>query len=112
MKILKWIIGLIIIAAFFYFNFFVFDGDLMLKFINVILFSSLLVLIRVIVGPTAADRIVSVDILGVLIIGLTALLSLYYDESFFIDVGLIWALLSLIATLAFSKILEGRQLDD
>jgi len=112
MKIIKWIIGLVIFAAFFYFNFFVYDGDLMLKFINVILFSSLLVLIRVIVGPTAADRIVSVDILGVLIIGLTALLSLYYDESFFIDVGLIWALLSLIATLAFSKILEGRQLDD
>jgi len=112
MKILKWIIGLIIIAAFFYFDFFVYDGDLMLKFINVILFSSLLVLIRVIIGPTAADRIVAVDILGVLIIGLTALLSLYYDESFFIDVGLIWALLSLIATLAFSKILEGRQLDD
>jgi multicomponent Na+:H+ antiporter subunit F len=112
MKILKWIIGLIIIAAFFYFNFFVYDGNLMLKFINVILFSSLLVLIRVIVGPTAADRIVAVDILGVLIIGLTALLSLYYNESFFIDVGLIWALLSLIATLAFSKILEGRQLDD
>ncbi len=112
MKIIKWIIGLVIFAAFFYFNFFVYDGDLMLKFINVILFSSLLVLIRVIIGPTAADRIVSVDILGVLIIGLTALLSLYYDESFFIDVGLIWALLSLIATLAFSKILEGRQLDD
>ena len=112
MKILKWIIGLIIIAAFFYFDFFVYDGDLMLKFINVILFSSLLVLIRVIIGPTAADRIVAVDILGVLIIGLTALLSLYYNESFFIDVGLIWALLSLIATLAFSKILEGRQLDD
>jgi len=112
MKIIKWIIGLVIFAAFFYFNFFVYDGDLMLKFINVILFSSVLVLIRVIIGPTAADRIVSVDILGVLIIGLTALLSLYYDESFFIDVGLIWALLSLIATLAFSKILEGRQLDD
>lgn len=112
MKILKWIIGLIIIAAFFYFNFFVYDGNLMLKFVNVILFSSLLVLIRVIIGPTAADRIVAVDILGVLIIGLTALLSLYYNESFFIDVGLIWALLSLIATLAFSKILEGRQLDD
>ncbi|HEY6626370.1 MAG TPA: monovalent cation/H+ antiporter complex subunit F [Ignavibacteriaceae bacterium] len=112
MKIIKWIIGLVIFAAFFYFNFFVYDGDLMLKFINVILFSTLLVLILVIVGPTAADRIVSVDILGVLIIGLTALLSLYYDESFFIDVGLIWALLSLIATLAFSKILEGRQLDD
>jgi multicomponent Na+:H+ antiporter subunit F len=112
MKILKWTLGLIIFAVFFYFNFFIYEGELMLQLINVILFSSLLVLIRVIIGPTAADRIVSVDILGVLILGLTALLSLYYDESFFIDVGLIWALLSLIATLAFSKVLEGRQLDD
>lgn len=112
MKILKWTMGLIIFAAFFYFNFFIYDGELILKLINVILLSSLLVLIRVIIGPTAADRIVAVDILGILIIGLTALLSLYYNESFFIDIGLIWALLSLIATLAFSKILEGRQLDD
>lgn len=112
MKIFKWTIGLIIFIAFFYFNFFIYEGELMLQLINVILFSSLLVLIRVIIGPTAADRIVSVDILGILIIGLTALLSIYYDESFFIDVGLIWALLSLIATLAFSKVLEGRQLDD
>jgi multicomponent Na+:H+ antiporter subunit F len=112
MKILKWIIGLIIFAAFFFFNFFIYECELMLKLINVILFSSLLVLIRVIVGPTAADRIVAVDILGILIIGLTALLSIYYNESFFIDIGLIWALLSLIATLAFSKVLEGRQLDD
>jgi len=112
MKIFRWITGLIIFVIFFYFNFFIYEGDFILKLINVILFSSLLVLIRVIIGPTAADRIVSVDILGILIIGLTALLSIYYDESFFIDVGLIWALLSLIATLAFSKILEGRQLDD
>lgn len=112
MKILKWIIGLIIFAAFFYFNFFIYEGELLLQLINVIMFSSLLVLIRVIIGPTAADRIVSVDILGILIIGLTALLSIYYNESFFIDIGLIWALLSLIATLAFSKILEGRQLDE
>jgi len=89
MKILKWIIGLIIFAAFFYFNFFIYEVELLLQLINVILFSSLLVLIRVIIGPTAADRIVSVDILGILIIGLTALLSIYYNESFFIDIGLI-----------------------
>lgn len=112
MKILKWIIGLIIFVIFFFFNFFIYEGELMLQLINVILFSSLLVLIRIIIGPTAADRIVAVDILGILIIGLTALLSTYYNESFFIDVGLIWALLSFIATLAFSKVLEGRQLDD
>lgn len=112
MKLIKWIIGLLIFAAFFIFNFFVYDADLLIKLINVILFSTVLVLLRVIFGPTAADRIVAVDILGVLIVGLLALLGLYYDQNFFIDIALIWALLSFIATLAFAKILEGRQLDD
>ncbi len=112
MKLLKWIIGLLIIITFAYFNFFVFEGTIIVQLINVILFCSLFVLLRVMLGPTAADRIVAVEILGVLIIGLTALMGIYYDQSFFIDIGLIWALLSFIASLAFAKILEGRQLDD
>jgi multicomponent Na+:H+ antiporter subunit F len=112
MRILRWTIGLIIFAAFFYFNFFIYDGEFLFKLINVILFSSLLILLRVMFGPTAADRVVAVDILGVLIIGMLALIGLYYNESFFMDIGLIWALLSFIATLAFTKILEGRHLDE
>jgi multicomponent Na+:H+ antiporter subunit F len=112
MKILSWMAGLLIFVAFFYFNFFIYDGELLFKLINVILFSGILVLLRVIFGPSAADRIVAVDILGVLIIGMLALFGLHYKESFFMDIGLIWALLSFIATLAFAKILEGRNLDD
>jgi len=112
MKFLRWIIGMIIIAAFFYFNFFIFAGVLLIKIINVILFCALFVLIRVIFGPSPADRIVAVDILGILIIGLLALLGLYFDQGFFMDVALIWALLSFVASLAFAKILEGRRLDE
>ncbi|MFP4546994.1 MAG: monovalent cation/H+ antiporter complex subunit F [Fidelibacterota bacterium] len=112
MKTLRWIIGTIIILALIYLNFRVFELSLIVKLINVILFCSLFVLYRVIVGPSPADRIVAVDILGVLIIGLLALTGLWYDQSFFMDIGLIWALMSFIASLAFSKILEGRSLDD
>lgn len=112
MKVVSWLIGLIIFIIFFFFNFFIYDGELLFKLINVILFSSILVLLRVIFGPSAADRIVAVDILGVLIIGMLALYGLHYKESFFMDIGLIWALLSFIATLGFAKILEGRSLDD
>ncbi len=112
MRTLRWLVGLIFIGAFMYWNFFIYTGSIYFKLINVILFSTLFVLYRVIVGPTAADRIVAVDILGVLIIGLLALLGLYYQQSFFMDIGLIWALLSFIASLAFAKILEGRSLDD
>jgi multicomponent Na+:H+ antiporter subunit F len=112
MRELRWIIGLIIIAAFCYFNFFVFEGVILFKLINVILFSTLFILLRVMFGPTPADRIIAVDILGVLTIGLLALMATFYNESFLLDIGLIWALLSFIASVAFAKILEGRQLDD
>jgi multicomponent Na+:H+ antiporter subunit F len=112
MRYLKWFVGLIIIAAFVYFNFFVYQGEILVKLINVILFCSLFVLLRVIFGPTAADRIVAVEILGVLIVGMLALLGAYNKQGFFMDIGLIWVLLSFIATIAFTKILEGRRLDD
>ena len=112
MRVLRWFIGLILIAAFGYFNFFVYDGAIYFKLVNIILFSALFVLFRVIFGPSPADRLVAVDILGVLIVGMLAILGLHYDQGFFLDIGLIWALLSFIASLAFAKILEGRQLDD
>lgn len=112
MRTVRWLIGLIIIGAFMYGNFFIYSGNIYFKLVNVLLFAALFVLYRVIGGPTAADRIVAVDILGVLIIGLLALLGMYFKQSFFMDIGLIWALLSFIASLAFAKILEGRSLDD
>ena len=112
MKILRWVIGLVILAVLFYLNFFVYTGDFLYKLINVSMFCALFVLYRVIVGPSPADRIVAVDILGILIIGMLAIFGLCYDQDFFMDVALIWALLSFIASLAFAKILEGRTLDD
>lgn len=112
MKFVRWLLGLLIIAVFLYGNFYIYDGDILYKLINVILFCVVFVLFRVLFGPTAADRIVAVDIMGILVIGLLALLGLAQEQSFFMDIGLIWALLSFIASLAFAKILEGRNLDD
>jgi multicomponent Na+:H+ antiporter subunit F len=112
MRMLRWSSGLIIVAAFLYYNFFIFEGALMIRLINISLFCSLFVLYRVVFGPSPADRIVAVDILGILIVGMLAIMGVYYDQSFFMDIALIWALLSFIASLAFAKILEGRQLDE
>lgn len=112
MRVLRWLIGLVLIGGFMVGNFFLYQGPLLIKFINIILFSALFVLFRVIFGPSPADRIVAVDILGVLIIGLLALFGTYYRQGFFLDVGLVWALLSFVASLALAKILEGRSLDD
>lgn len=112
MKWIRWLIGIIIIGAFFIWDLFLLDLPFEIKLINIILFCALFVLFRVIFGPSPADRIVAVDILGILIVGMLALLSTYYEKAYLMDVGLIWALMSFIASLAFAKILEGRFLDD
>ena len=112
MRVARWITGVTVLGGLATLNFFVFEGPLLVKLINVSLFSSLFVFFRVVYGPSPADRVVAVDILGVLIIGMLALFGLFYDQGFFLDIALIWALLSFVSSLAFAKILEGRRLDD
>lgn len=72
----------------------------------------ILCLYRIWRGPTSADRIVAVDILGIMIVGLCAVLSVSTGRSWYIDIGIAWALQSFISTLAISKYLEGKGFDE
>ncbi len=63
-------------------------------------------------GPSAPDRTVAIDILGIVIVGFCALLSLETGKDFYLNIALAWALLSFIGSLALAKFLEGRSFDD
>lgn len=63
-------------------------------------------------GPSAPDRTVAIDILGIVIVGFCGLLALITGKDFYLNVGLAWALLSFIGTIALAKFLEGRSFDD
>ena len=78
----------------------------------VLLLGTLLCLYRVMKGPTAADRIVAIDILGVLIVGFCAIIGIPTGRLWYIDIGIAWTLQSFISTLALSKYLEGKDLDE
>lgn len=78
----------------------------------ILLLSCFLCLYRILRGPTAPDRIVAIDILGILVVGFCALLCIPTGRSWYIDIGIVWALQSFIGTLALSKYLEGRDFDD
>jgi multicomponent Na+:H+ antiporter subunit F len=80
--------------------------------VYILILSALLLLYRILRGPTAADRTVAIDIFGVLVVGLCALLGVASGRSWYIDIGIAWALQSFIGTLALAKFLEGRRLDD
>ena len=63
-------------------------------------------------GPSAPDRTVAIDILGIVIVGFCAILGLVTGKDFYLNVGIAWAVLSWIGTLALAKFLEGRSFDD
>ncbi len=71
-----------------------------------------LCLYRVGRGPTAADRAMAIDILGIVVVCFTALLALKTGRAFYLDIGISWAILSFIGTIALAKHLEGRGFDE
>jgi len=73
---------------------------------------SYMCLYRIGYGPTAPDRTVAIDILGVILVGFCALLSLLTGRDYYMSVAIAWALLSFIGTIALAKYLEGKGFDE
>lgn len=69
-------------------------------------------LYRIYKGPTSADRIVAVDILGILIVGFCSFATVFIGRRFLMDIAIAWAILGFIGTLALSKYLEGKDFND
>ncbi len=69
-------------------------------------------LYRIYKRPTSADRIVAIDILGILVVGFCALATVAVKRRFLMDIALAWAILGFIGTLALAKYLEGRNFDE
>jgi multicomponent Na+:H+ antiporter subunit F len=71
-----------------------------------------LCLYRIGLGPTAPDRAVAIDILGIVIVGFCALIGVVTEKDYYLNIALAWALLSFIGTIALAKFLEGRGFDE
>jgi multicomponent Na+:H+ antiporter subunit F len=77
-----------------------------------LLLCSFLCLYRILKGPTAVDRAVAIDMLGILIVGFCSCLSLPTGRDWYIDIGIVWALQSFIGIMALSKYLGGQDFDE
>ena len=74
-----------------------------------LLLCSIMAIIRVIRGPTAPDRIVGLDTINTIVIVLMVVFGAAYNEVIYIDVAIVYALLSFISTLFIAKYLEGGE---
>ncbi|WP_368653676.1 Na(+)/H(+) antiporter subunit F1 [Ornithinibacillus sp. 4-3] len=68
--------------------------------------SSVLLLIRVIKGPSVPDRIVALDAMGINLAAITGVASMLFHTKAFLDVILLFGILAFIGTVSFSKFLQ------
>lgn len=69
-------------------------------------------LYRIIRGPTIPDRMVGIDIFGILVVGICAIISIQTERSYILDIGIAWIILSFIGTLTLAKYLSGKKLNE
>ena len=71
----------------------------------------LFAVIRLVLGPTLADRILALDVLTTLGVGIIATFAVRVGQSVYIDVAISLALMSFVATISFARYLisGGKQ---
>ncbi len=62
---------------------------------------------RIFLGPTAADRAVALDTINTLVVASMVGLGAATWETLFIDIAIVYAILSFVTTLYIAKYLEG-----
>lgn len=68
----------------------------------------LVCLFRVLLGPTVPDRVVALDALNTMVIALMVVAGLAFREVIYVDVAIVYAMLSFVSTLYVSGYLEGK----
>ncbi len=80
----------------------------MMLTISLILFATTIAIavIRIILGPSMPDRVIALDMIGVNLIAMIAVVSIILNTKAFLEVILILGILSFVGTIAFSKFTE------
>lgn len=63
--------------------------------------------IRALKGPTIADRIVSINMIGTQVIAIICILGLMLNEGYLADVAIIYAMISFLSVVVLCKVFLG-----
>ena len=70
-----------------------------------------LCLVRAIIGPRVADRLVAVNMMGTMVMVIIAILALMLEEGYLADICLIYAMISFLAVIVLVKVYMGVYLE-
>ena len=82
-------------------------GIAIYAFIGIVGLAVILATLRFLLGPTASDRVVATDILTTMTTIILVLIALLSGRSIYLDVALVYAVLSFIAVVAIARYMEG-----
>ncbi len=91
------------------------SGAVILQWSTVLAWGLLLVGIlcafsRMIRGPGAADRVVALDMVSMLLVSFAGVAAIAFDDPAFLDVAITLALVTFLATVAFARYIDRRRL--
>jgi len=82
-------------------------SSLLLILLGIIAAAILLCLLRMVQGPTTVDRAVAVDTTATVTAALLVLLGFAFERYVYLDVALVYAVLTFIGSVAIARYLEG-----
>ena len=88
------------------------DAGTLTLFLFTLLGCSALCLARAARGPSVADRMVAIDTLTTIVLGMTVVCSALMGLEYLMNLAIALALLGFVGTLALAKFIEGRSLGD
>jgi multicomponent Na+:H+ antiporter subunit F len=65
--------------------------------------------IRLLRGPTLPDRVISIDLSGILIVCVLVVMAWDSGQEAYLDVAMVIALISFVGTVAYARYLEGER---
>lgn len=82
-------------------------GILFVAVLVILAIMIILCLVRAIMGPRIADRIVATNMMGTIVMVTIAMLAIMLDEGYLVDICLIYAMISFLAVIVLTKVYMG-----
>ncbi|MCI9162613.1 MAG: sodium:proton antiporter [Lachnospiraceae bacterium] len=82
-------------------------GGLLVGAMLVLAVLIIVTIVRSVLGPRIADRIIAVNMVGTMIIMLIGILSVYLDENYLADICLLYAMVSFLGVVVLCKVYTG-----
>ena len=76
-----------------------------------LIFSSIVLLLRVYMGPTLYDRVIAVNSFGTMAVLMIGVIGFLKSRPDFLDIALLYALINFIGTIAILKFFRYRMVD-